>query len=60
MGRRPAGEGGSGVNFKRLLLVLAAGGLLGYWLGLGLPEEKKHRYLKLAGEAREMPFRLFV
>lgn len=48
----------SGGKFKFLVMLGVVA--LGFYLGLNLPEEKKHRVRKLLFEAREMPFRLFV
>jgi len=42
------------------LVMLVCVGMLGWYLGLRLPEEKKNRTRKLMTEAREMPFRIFV
>ncbi len=55
-GARTAKRGRS--TFRMLFLVGAAA--LGFYLGLNLSEERKHRVKKLMFEAREMPFRLFV
>jgi hypothetical protein len=45
-------------HLRMLFLVGAAA--LGFYLGLNLSEERKHRVKKLMFEAREMPFRIFV
>lgn len=42
------------------VLLLVAAGLLGWYVGFNLPEEKQNRARKLISEAREMPFRIFV
>jgi hypothetical protein len=42
------------------LVMLVCAGMLGWYLGMRLPEEKKNRTRKLMTEAREMPFRIFV
>jgi hypothetical protein len=41
-------------------VLLLCAGLLGWYLGFRLPEERKNRARKLVTEAREMPFRIFV
>ena len=50
-------EGGHrGLQLALLACVL----LIGYLLGMRLPEERRNRVRKLLSEAKEMPFRLFV
>lgn len=44
------------LRFALLLCVL----LIGYLLGMRLPEERRNRMRKLLFEAKEMPFRVFV
>jgi hypothetical protein len=58
-GDRKARSKKPGRRALRLLLLLGAG-ILGWYLGFRLPEEKRNRTRKLMTEAREMPFRIFV
>lgn len=48
------------MSLKRWVFIIAAAISIGALMGLRLPEEKRRHYLKLAAEAKEMPFRLFV
>lgn len=52
--------GGTALGGKLKLMLVLGVMALGFYVGLNLSEEKKHRVRKLLLEAREMPFRLFV
>lgn len=47
-------------RLRKLVLVLAAGAVIGWLVGVSLPDEKRSRLAKLMYEGREMWLRIFV